>query len=109
MQVRAAHGIKVGHMIKWTGMDWSLVTQVDDRRDRGYIRMTVEGRDEPVDFSTMEDVAFRLQHSDDAGVKRITMVDGEAHCPNEGPHVPHTNAVFTDWQDAQSWDCNGAS
>lgn len=105
---RAAHGIRVGHLIM-TPEGWSEVKTVTDRSDLGYIRFTVEDQTEPVDFSTMENVQFRYQHSEDVGVARITLKDGEAHCPNEGPHVAHTNAIFTDWQDAQSWECDGAA
>lgn len=106
MQVRAAHGIRVGHLIQTTGVPWSEVIAVDDRRDRGYIRITVEDH-EPIDFPTMQHIEYRCQHSEDAGLKRITMRDGAAWCPNDGPHIPHTNAIFTDWQAAESWDCNG--
>lgn len=109
MQVRAAHGIRVGHLIRTTGTDWSEVMEVTDRRDLGYIRVVVEGSAEPLDFSTMQNVEFRYQHSEDVGVGRITLKDDEAYCPNEGPHKAHTNAIFTDWQDAQSWNCDGVA
>lgn len=49
----------------------------------------------------------RPLHSTDAGLEPITMKDGHAFCPNAFPHVPHTNAVWLDWQDAESWDCTG--
>lgn len=49
----------------------------------------------------------RPKHSDDVALARITLKDNEPFCPNAFPHVPHTNAVFTDWQEAESWDCNG--
>lgn len=105
---RAAHGIRVGHLIM-TSEGESEVTAVIDRSDLGYFRFMVRDSALPQDFSTMENVQFRYQHSDDVGVARITLKDDEAHCPNEGPHVAHTNAIFKDWQDADSWNCDGAA
>lgn len=105
---RAAHGIRVGHLIM-TPEGWSVVTAVVDKSDLGYIRFMVRDAALPVDFPTMGNVQFRYQHSDDVGVERITLKDDVAYCPNEGPHVAHTNAIFTDWQDQQSWNCDGAA
>lgn len=111
---RTAHGIRVGHLVRGPEGEWLKVLTVDDRSDRGYIRTTVHVPDVPdsprvISYSTMEDVEYRNPHSDDAGVQRIALKDGKPSCPNEFPHVPHTNAVFTDWQQAESWDCDGGS
>lgn len=51
----------------------------------------------------------RLTHSDDAGLERITLKDGKPFCPNTFPHTPHTNAIFTDWNEQESWGCNGGA
>lgn len=50
----------------------------------------------------------RPMHSDDVGLRPITLdKDDRAFCPNEFPHVPHTNAVWLDWQRAESYECSG--
>lgn len=54
-------------------------------------------------------VVLKPMHSRDAGLEPITLKGDRPVCPNEFPHVPHTNAVFTDWQQAQSWNCNGGT
>lgn len=41
-------------------------------------------------------------------IERITLdAEGNAVCPNEGPHEPHSNAVWSDWQSAEVWECTG--
>lgn len=52
-------------------------------------------------------VVDRPMHSRDVGLEPITLVNDRAHCPNAFPHVPHRNAVWTDFQEVQSWDCTG--
>lgn len=41
-------------------------------------------------------------------VDRITTdAEGNITCPNNFPHLPHSNAVWTDWNDAEVWNCSG--
>jgi len=41
-------------------------------------------------------------------VERITRDDeGNVFCPNNFPHGPHSNAIWSDWQDVEVWDCAG--
>ena len=50
----------------------------------------------------------RVEHSDDLKLKRIIVnEDGKPFCPNTEPHPAHTNAVRSDWAEADVWICNG--
>lgn len=102
-----------GHRCQWDRVTGECVTDSCDRINTA-VRLAAR-----IDRMRAEQVASRAErvaydaevgrpsHSDDVNLERITLKDERPFCPNVFPHVPHRNAIFTDWNNAESFDCSG--
>lgn len=101
------------HRCQWDRVTGECVTESCDRINAA-VRLAAKaapGKAEQV-ASRAERVAYdaevgRPSHSDDVNLERITLKDERPFCPNTFPHAPHRNAIFTDWNRSESFDCNG--
>jgi hypothetical protein len=101
------------HRCQWDSVTGECVTESCDRINTA-VRLAAR-----IDAVRAEQVAARAErvaynksvgrpsHSDDVALERITLKDERPFCPNAFPHVPHTNAVFTDWNRSESFNCDG--